>query len=66
MTRPTLEEQAVKIVNVLERRPGEVIHFLWTVMKDAPDDESRLELMRLVDAEVVRRQPWIAAKEKMP
>ena len=37
--RPTLEEQAVKIVNVLERRPYDVIHFLWTVMKDAPSDE---------------------------
>jgi hypothetical protein len=54
-----LAQQAVSIVNVLERRPYDVMHFLLQRLQEAPTDEDRLELMRLVDAEVVRRNPYL-------
>ena len=50
------DQWAVWIVNLLEHDPGQVIHALADLMEQTPVDE-RLDLMRAIDAEVVRRQP---------
>jgi hypothetical protein len=48
------QPQAVWIVNLLEHDPAQVIHALAEMMQDTPVDQ-RLDLMRAIDNEVVRR-----------
>ena len=52
----TNQQWAVWIVNLLEHDPGQVLHALRDLMEQTPVDQ-RLDLMRAIDAEVVRRQP---------
>jgi len=53
------QQWAVWIVNLLEHDPGQVIHALADLMEQTPVDE-RLNLMRAIDAEVLRRHPETA------
>ena len=53
------QQWAVWIVNLLEYDPGQVIHALAELMEQTPVDE-RLDLMRTIDAEVLRRHPETA------
>jgi len=50
-----MHEMATEIVDMLAKDPLQVLHFLFLRLTEAPDDRSRLELMRLIDDEVVRR-----------